>query len=168
MSNFNVEWVYFQGKAKWARLINPDLKFNCWSMVLYPTPESYAQILELKETKNNVAGILNVIKKDEDGYNITLKRPVNKPMRGKVVAFSPPEVLEADGKTPLRNALIGNGSDVTCKCEYYKYNTPIGGKGTAIRLLSVRVDTLIPYEMKKDFTEDQLKAVEGLSEHPPQ
>lgn len=164
--------LYFQGKAKWAKLITPDTKFgSAWKITLYPTDESYQQIIELKEPRGNTQGILNVIHKDEDGYNITFKRDTSKVYNGKIKTFNPPIVYETDGKTELRHAMVGNGSDVTVKCQYYTYNKPGGSKearGSALRLESVRVDKLIPYEMKRDFDEDQLRQVRGLDEQPPQ
>lgn len=158
--------VYIQGKAKWAKLVTPDTKYNCWSVVVYPDEESMKILNDLKETKGETSGILNPIKKDEDGYNVTLKRPIQKLMGGKVTAFAPPIIVEADGTSLLRNALIGNGSDITCKVQVYNYNKPTGGKGTAMRLESVRVDKLVPFEMKKDFDQDQQRQVKGLDEAP--
>lgn len=160
--------VYIQGKAKWAKLVTPDTKYNCWSVVVYPNDESYKLLLDLKADKGDTSGILNPIKKDDDGYNITLKRPIQKLMAGKVTSFSPPIVVEADGENPLRNALVGNGSDITCKVQVYNYNKPQGGKGTAIRLESVRVDNLVPFEIKRDFDKDQQRQVAGVAEAPPQ
>lgn len=162
--------VYLQGKAKWAKLVQPDTKYgSAWSVVLYLTPESYAEVMKLKETTPKQKGIMNVIKKDEEGYNMTLKRPTSKEMKGKIVGFAPPEILEADGTSPLRNALIGNGSDITCKVQVYTYPDRLtGGKGTAIRLESVRVDNLIPFEMKRDFDDEQTRQTKGLAEAPPQ
>lgn len=161
--------IYLQGKAKWAKLVTPDTKYGSqWSVVLYPNPESYQTILDLKEKKDGLDGIMNTIKHDEDGFNIQLKRQTSKTIRGKVVGFAPPEVLESDGTTVLRNALVGNGSDITCKIQYYTYPKPAGGRGSAIRLESVRVDNLVPFEMSKDFDQEQQRQVKGLPEQPPQ
>lgn len=162
--------VYLQGKAKWAKLITPDTKFgSAWSVVLYLTPESYQTVMGLKEMHGKTKGIMNVIKKDEDGYYITLKRQTSKLIKGQVVGFAPPEVLEANGKETLRNAMVGNGSDITCKVQVYNYPDKLsGGMGTAIRLESVRVDNLIPYEMKNDFDEEQKRQTKGLAEAAPQ
>lgn len=160
--------VYIQGKAKWAKLVTPDTKYNCWSVVVYPNEESMKILNELKAGKDDTSGILNPIKKDDDGYFITLKRPIQKLMAGKVTSFSPPIIVEADGENLLRNALIGNGSDITVKVQVYIYNKPAGGKGTAMRLESVRVDNLVPFEMKKDFDKDQQRQVSGVAEAPPQ
>src|SRR5690349_20223055 len=105
------EFVFFKGKSKWARLVQPDLKYKCWSVVLYPDAETYNQIMDLKETKGDVQGILNVVKKDEDGYNITLKRPTERQYQGQVRGMQPPVILAADGKS-LFTDNIGNGSDI--------------------------------------------------------
>ena len=162
------EYVYLQGKAKWFRGHTPD-EWGKWKHVLYPNEESLKKIRELQTSEEGgPTGIKNVLKKDEDGYSITLSRPASKTIKGKVVGFAPPEVLEADGKTPLRNALVGNGSDITTKIEVYTHPTPGGGKARAARWVSSRIDTLIPYESKRDFTEAQEKATRGLSDQPTQ
>lgn len=157
------EYVYLQGKAKWARLQTPDPWGN-WKITLYLTPDSYNQMSALKNE-----GVKNIIKKDEDGYHVTLRRPVNKEMRGKLQGFAPPEVINPDG-TPLRDVLIGNGSDVTVKLEVYSHKTPSGGYAKAARLQGVRVDNLVPFELSRDFEPggDQERMVKGLPEQPPQ
>lgn len=159
--------VYLQGKAKWTnKLFVPDQQYKCWSMVLYPNAASYDKILELKKG-GEYDGILNVIKKDDDGYYVTLKRPTEKVIKGKVQAFQSPIVTNADG-SPLINVSIGNGSDVTAGIEFYTYPKPTGGKrGSAIRLLTVRVDNLIPYE-KSDRPPEVQKTLKGLDEQPEQ
>lgn len=164
----NKVYYYFKGKAKWAnRLFLPDQQYKCWSVQVYPDQETYSKILELKSGKDGVQGILNVIKKDEDGYNIQLKRPTEKMFKGKLQGFVPPLVVNADN-SPFnpQGPQIGNGSDVTCKIEYYEYKRPTGGKGSAIRLESVRVDNLIPFNKDKDFPDVEAKAVSGLKDQP--
>lgn len=162
-------YEYLQGKAKWAKLVTPDTKFgDAWKVQLYLNDASYQKMLKLKEE-----GVLNNIYKDEDGYFVNLKRPTSILLKGnRPQALSPPEIMEADGKTPLRNALIGNGSDITVKLDVYKYRkaTDRFGEptGIAIRLRSVRVDNLVPFEMKRDFTTEQQRTVKGLDEQPPQ
>lgn len=163
----NTENHYFQGKAKWVRVHNPD-QYNNWKMDLYLTDESYKKLLDLKESKDGVSGILNVIKKDDDGYYTSFKRPASKLMRGKTVGFAPPEVLDKDGVTPLRDTVIGNGSDVTVKIQVYTYNKPAGGKGRATRLEAIKVDNLIPYGGKKDMDDEMFRQTKGLDEQPEQ
>lgn len=166
--------VYLQGKCKWARLVQPDLKFNKWSLVLYPDAASYDILVDLVKK-----GIKNKLKQDADGWYVTLSRATQKVMQGKVRAFERPEVL--DGTKPLPSggyepfieaSKIGNGSDVTVKIEHYTYHQPTDPQGTfgghAIKLASVRVDNFVPYEMDRDGSEEQKKLVEGMEEVPPQ
>lgn len=163
-------YEYFQGKAKWAKLTTPDPKYHIWSIVLYPNDESYTRLLELKAGSDTHQGIMNNINKDDDGYYIRFKRDVQKTLRGKVVGMSPPLVLEADGKTPLTSALVGNGSDVTIKVQWYDYAPKYSNskRGTAVRLESVRVDNLVPFEMNRDFSEEERRGAKGLADQPPQ
>lgn len=159
-------YYYISGKGKWAnKLFMPDQMYKCWSILIYPNEEGYSKVLELKAGKDGVQGILNTIKKDDDGYNITFKRPTEKLMKGRLNAFLPPLVVDAEGQPWNKDKGIGNGSDLTCKIEWYSYKRPTGGQGSAIRLESVRVDNLVPFE-KKDFPEPERKMMEGLDEQP--
>src|SRR5712671_946896 len=100
------DYVFLQGKTKWFRPNAPN-EWGKWTHVLYPNEESLNKIRDLQTSTDKTTGIKNILKKDEDGYSITLSRPTSKTIKGKVVGFAPPEVLEVDGKTPLRNALVG-------------------------------------------------------------
>jgi len=155
------EVAYFQGKGKWARLVRPDDKYNKWNVQLYLNAESLEKLRELQ-----AEGVKNPIKKDDDGYFANFSRPVNKLMAGKVVAFTPPKVVDKDG-IPY-DKQIGNNSDLTVKCEVYQHKTPTGGKAKAIRLESVRIDNLIPFEQEKDFNDDEKAQVAGLKDQPEQ
>lgn len=157
----NTEFVYITGKLKWVRVQTPD-PWNNWKVTVYPDNPSLDKIRELQ-----AEGVKNVLKKDEDGYFVVFRRPASKTMKGKVVGFAPPEVLQKDG-TPLRDVLVGNGSDGVVKLEVYSHNTPGGGKAKAARLLALRVDNLIPFTVDKDFDPDQQKAVKDLMEQPEQ
>lgn len=160
-------FYYFKGKCKWAnKLFVPDQLYKCWSLLVYPDQESYDKVLELKAGKEGVQGILNVIKKDDEGYNITFKRPTEKLMKGKLMAFLPPVILQADGTPWNKDTAIGNGSDVTCKIEWYSYKRPTGGQGSAIRLESVRIDSLVPFEKTTDFPPAEQKLADGLTDQP--
>ena len=172
----STDFVYLQGKGKWCKVTTPDAKFGDpkWSVVLYPNPDSYNKLLDLKKK-----GIRNMIKKDEDGYFTTFSRPQEKKYRGRINAFTPPELL--DGTKPLedggympfpRENLIGNGSDITIKLAVYTFSTP-GDKpgertGCAARLESVRIDNLIPYNPNRDMDEVQKGLVRGMDEQPTQ
>ena len=152
------EHIYLQGKAKWCKITAPDPWGN-WKITLYPTPESLDKFKAL--------GVKNHLKRDEDGDNVTFRRPSQKIIRGKTVGFSPPLVIDSNG-IPLEGVLIGNGSDVTVKLDYYGFKTPIGDTGKAVRLASIRVDNLVPFKPEADYTEDQIKAVAKLREQPQQ
>lgn len=160
--------IYLQGKAKWARFTQPD-QYGNWSVVLYPNDEGYTKIMELKDK-----GLMNVIKKDDDGYYCTFRRPQSKTYSGKVKGFAPPMVLDGTQKLsdgshpPLVQALVGNGSDVTLHIEVYPFKKPGGGSGVGARLVSCRVDNLVPYTGRQDFAEDQQRTVNLQAEAPSQ
>lgn len=158
----NTEYVYIQGKLSWVKTQTPD-EWGKWKCTVHPNAASLDKIRDLQ-----AEGLKNVLKKDEDGYYVAFSRPTQKMIKGKVVGLAPPEILQADGKTPLTGVLVGNGSDGTVKLEVYSHGTPGGGKAKAARLLSIRVDNLIPFEMKRDFTRGQQEAVLGLEEVPPE
>ena len=153
------EEIYLKGKAKWAnRLYVPDIEYKKWGLVLYPDVASLEIIRDLQ-----AQGVKNVLKKDDDGYYISLGRPTEKVIRGKVVPFSPPVVLDKEGNATTVS--IGNGSDVTVKIEAYAHGTPGGGKAKAIRLQSVRIDNLVPYA-QDSFTAAEVEQTAGLAEQP--
>lgn len=165
------EFLYFKGKVKWCRPHQPDPWGN-WKTEFYPIAEDLVRIKALKETQDGVSGIKNTIKKDEDGEFISLRRPQSKLMKGKVTGFAPPEVLDGattlpDGSNPpLRDTAIGNGSDATVKVSVYTHGTPGGGKARACRWEAIRIDNLIPYEGRKDFTDIEERQIKGLAEQP--
>lgn len=170
MAPRNVEYYYFQGKASWAKLVAPDLEFKNWNVKVHLTPESYNDFMKLKEPQGDIAGILNEVKQDDDGYFVVFKRPTEKEYKqanGKkeIKLFLPPEILDAEGQ-PIRGVSIGNGSDITVKVECYRYTKPFKqGRGRAIRMVSVRVDNLVEYN-RKDFTPEQSEMVQGLETQP--
>lgn len=160
------EYYYFQGKASWAKLVTPDHMFKKWSVKLHLTPESYALFMKLKEKDGETEGILNEVKKDDDGYFVNLSRPTEKRYRDELRAFTPPEVIDKDGK--VFQELIGDGSDITCKVECYRFKLPFKkNQGRAIRLASVRVDNLVPFT-RAQYTDEQEALVKGLDEQPKQ
>lgn len=165
------DYVYLKGKVKWFRASKPD-DWGNWKTDLYLVPESLEKVRELQTASSGVSGIKNTLKKDEEGYFITLRRPTAKTIRGKLVGFTPPEVLDGtktlpDGTNPpLGEVAVGNGSDVTIKLSVYQHGTPGGGKAKACRWEAARIDNLVPYEGKSDFTEGEKEQIEGLSEQP--
>lgn len=150
--------VYFSGKCTYAKLVHPDDMYNKWQLNLYFNDKSLEDFRALK--------LKTHLKKDDDGYFAKISCPVQKLIKGVMKPFQAPKVFDKEGK-PMEGILIGNGSDVTVKCELYQYSPP-GSKerANAIRLTSVRVDSLVPYEPKRDFTPEQAKAAEGLTDQP--
>lgn len=170
------QFVYITGKFTWAKVKQPEISAFTdkpkWTIVVYPNDESLEKIRELQSQ-----GMKNVLKKDEDGYFIKFGRPTERRTReGRIVGQDPPVLLDGsrldeDGQPlPLRDdILIGNGSDGVIKLEVYEHRVPgTDKKAKAARLLSVRVDNLIPYTIKKDFDEKQTRAIKGLKDQPEQ
>src|SRR5882672_1845302 len=152
------EYVYLSGKCKWCKTTAPN-QFGDWKTDLYPDDKSLTKIMELK-----ARGLKNTLKKDEDGPFIAFKRPMTKMMKGRAVNFTNPVVLNKDG-VPINEA-IGNGSEVTLKLLIYPFMSPGGAKGIGARWESVRVDNLVPWELK-DFAEPaEREAIFGLKEAP--
>lgn len=156
------EYVFIQGKLSWVRVQQPN-EWGKWTVQIHPNNEGLEKIRELQGE-----GVKNVLKKDDDGYYTTFSRPTQKMIKGKVVGLAPPEILQADGKTPLVGVLVGNGSDGVVKLETYYHGTPGGGKAKAARFLSLKIDNLIPFELKRDFTAGQQEVVAGLAEQKPE
>ena len=160
----STEYVFIQGKLSWVRCESPN-EWGKWTVCVHPTAESLEKIRELQ-----AQGMKNVIKKDDDGYYTTFGRPTQKMLKGKVIGFAPPEILIPDGKnddgTPrvkkLTGILVGNGSDGVVKLEVYSHGTPGGGKAKSSRLLSILVTNLVPFEIKRDFTDGRKETVDGL------
>lgn len=146
------EIVYLKGKVKWCKHIAPDFTFDTagkWSVVLY------LEGAELEKARDLQAqGIKNTIRKDDDGWYITLSRKCSYEVRGKNVGRTPPEVFRMDGENKVAiDSRVGNGSDGIAKCVLWSSpNFP----GKNLRWEALRVDTLIEYEdLKKDYPELQ-------------
>ena len=99
--------------------------------------------------------------------NLTI---VEKEYNGKLQRLTPPIILDGsrmldDGSYALldQSVGIGNGSKAVVKCECYTHRVPNSeNKAKAIRLYTVRIDELVPYTIKRDFNEEELRAVKGL------
>lgn len=157
--------VYVRGKLSWVRPDKAD-KYGNYTATLHPDAESLEKIRDLC-----AQGVKNQIKKDEDGYCITFRRPTQKMMRGKVVGFTPVELLDGTkpldggGFAPLRDVAVGNGSDGVIKLQIYSYPTPSGDKGLAARLESIRIDNLVPFR-REDFNPDEERQNKGIADIP--
>lgn len=150
--------IFLSGKAKWVHTHKPDAKYGKYSCVLYPDAASLEKI---KELKSATPSILNELKRDDEGDYMKFSCDPNKVIGGKMVIFQV-NVLKPDG-APLTETLVGNGSDVTIKLEWYTYRK---GEGAAVRLKAIRVDNLIPFIAKRDFMDEDKKNVSGLPEQP--
>lgn len=154
-----------KGKCKWAHVTRFN-RFDAWSIELWPIPEDLERIREWQ-----AQGLKNVMRKDEDGYNIRFKRdPVKKiTLRtGEVknLTFSTPSVAMADGSPLPQGVSIGNGSDVTVLLEVYSHRTPGGGSAVACRLEGVRVDNLVPFNPETDYTPEEKEKIDALTSQP--
>jgi hypothetical protein len=154
------EFIDVQGKVSWLHAVGFN-RFDKWSVTLHPDTRSLEVIRDLQ-----AQGIKNQMKKDDDGYYIQFSREPSKLMRGKVVAFAAPKVVDKDG-VPIDGSRVGNGSDVTVRLEVYQHGTPNGGKAKAARFDSIRIDNLVPYQPDRDLgSQDEKDAVKSLTEAP--
>lgn len=160
--NYKTELVDVHGKIKFCHAVSFN-KYDKWSVTLYPTKDSLEVIRDLQ-----AQGLKNVMKKDDDGYFIQFSREPTKLIRGKVVAFSAPKVIDREGK-PFDGNKIGWGSDATIRLEVYTHGTPNGGKAKAARWDSVRIDNLVPFEVDRDMPPADAEAVKSLhnAQEPP-
>lgn len=159
------EYIFLKGKAKWVSHDKIN-EWGKWTMVLYPDEASITLIRDLQ-----AQGTKNVIKKDDDGYNVRLARPHEFKFNGRIKGMSPPLVLDGSqplpggGYAPLINTPIGNGSDCTVKMEVYEHRVPNspGKKAKAMRWESIRIDNLIPFK-KADFTPEEAVSADGFED----
>ena len=122
--------VYFTGVAYWAKLEEPDQKYQYWGLDLALDEESKQKFKE--------SGLTLKVKKNADGAEVvSLRRPVQKLIKGELVDFEKPKLVDKDNNDYVDRPLVGNGSFVTCKV--LVYNTR---KGPGHRLEAVRVDQL--------------------------
>lgn len=144
------EEVFLKGIIKWCKHIKPDMTFppGKWSTVMY------IEGLELEKVREwQALGIKNSVKKDADGWYITLSRRCSiNAKNGQVVGLDPPFVytMEGENKIPV-TSLVGNGSTGVAKCHLWKFNPQPNISGTAIRWDSLRVDNLVPFDPDKDM-----------------
>lgn len=132
---------YFTGTCKWAKVVEPDKKYNKYSIDLFMDNDN------MEKFKKSGAQ-LKVRENDEGETFITFSRPTASLGRdGKIKEHGAPLLLSVNGD-PLKDTLVGNGSTVTVKVDVY--DTP-KGKGT--RLEAVRVDNLVAFT-KREVDED--------------
>lgn len=146
--------VTLKGKGKW---INKDYKEwsrpdgsvdKRWSFLFYPDEQSLEEIRDLQ-----MRGLKNRLRKDDDGICVSLSRPVEKLIKGRVTTFSPPYVVDIDGK-PLED--VGNGSELSVDLEVYEHDVPGSkNKSVAARWEGVKITKMIKRDspIKEDTTE---------------
>lgn len=153
------EYIYLSGKADWYRPKAAN-KWNKWSFKFHPDAASLEILRDLQEE-----GLKNKISKDDDGYFLSISRPVSKETKtGKILTFLPPETFDKDG-VPY-DGMVGNGSDVTVKLEKYRYTPPGSPPSIAIRWFSTRIDNLVPFNPDSDLNEWEKEGAEGLADQP--
>lgn len=153
------ELVDVKGKVRFIHAVGFN-KFDKWSITLTPDGPSLEKIRELQ-----AQGIKNVMKKDEDGYFIQFSREPTKLIRGKVIAFAAPKVVDTAG-VAMDGSRVGRGSDVTVRLDVYQHGTPSGGKSKAARFDSLRVDNLIVWDPDKDLGPAEAEQVKNLTNSP--
>lgn len=150
--------VIIKGKISWHNLVNPDEEQK-WKCTIYPDAESMALINELKDE-----GLLNGLRKDEEGYNMTFTRYRQKVIKGAIKLFDAPIILDKDG-VPCEGMGIGHGSDISMKLQVYKYRKPNqsgDAKGTAARMEGIRIYNLIPFNKDKELSTSTARQAKGL------
>lgn len=126
--------IFLSGIAKWAKFYKPDEKYNNYKVDLALDPQS----LETFKKTN----LMLTLKDTEEGPTITLRRPISKLIKGELVNFGPPEVIDSNNDdVDLEKVSIGNGSKITCRVVVYDTM-----KGKGHRLEKVRIDELVSYE----------------------
>lgn len=159
-----VDYVILGGKTKWFHAVRPDTKFGepKWKHVLYFNEASLKKFRELQDQ-----GLMNHLKKDDEGYFASLSRKCHRTYKGKLTPQDPPLVVDKDG-SPLHDTNVGNGSDVTTKLRIYKFKSKTNPQKMipAIEWVASRIDNLVPFVDSKDFTDEELATVKGLPEEP--
>jgi hypothetical protein len=131
------EIFYFTGLVKWAKVRQPDDKYQNYTIDLFMDEDSWdifnesELTLEPKEVEEG----------EPNGRYVRFRRPETKAIKNKLVQFGPPDVLDQDNLPLPTNTMIGNGSKVTAKVLVYD-----SSKGKGHRLEAVRVDELVEYE----------------------
>ncbi len=125
---------YFTGQAYWTKLDKPDEKYKYWGLYLRLDDENRKVLKE--------SGLQLTPGKDKkEGWEyIRLRRPMQKPIKGELVDFEKPKLVDSDNIEYIDRPLVGNGSYVTCKVLVYDTM-----KGPGHRLEAVRVDSLVEY-----------------------
>lgn len=152
------EEVFIKGKIKWCKHLRPDMTFapGKWSVVMYIEGPELEKVREWQAD-----GIRNSVKKDDDGWYITLSRKCAITVRGREVGLEPPKVIDKEGNVIA--GLVGNGSDGVAKCMLWTFNPTPQISGKALRWEALRVDNLVTYAEGNDYPVEELTT---LKEQP--
>lgn len=126
------EHILLNGTCKWAKVRKPDDKYNNYTIDLYMDKESFSAF--------ELSGLQLTPKEDEDGRFVRFRRPEEKMIKGEVIHYGPPKVVNSDNEV-LPDTLIGNGSDVTVRVSVYDST-----KGKGHTLEAIRVNELVEFE----------------------
>lgn len=126
----STEILYLTGTCKWAKVKKPDPEYDNYSIDFYPDEKSMKALTD--------SGIQISEKQDEDGVFFKLRRKAQQIIKGEMVNFGPPTVMDKENK-PF-DGLIGNGSGVTVKVAVFDTR-----KGKGHRWEAVRVENLVEY-----------------------
>lgn len=142
------------GTCKWAKVYesNKALQYEEtdkyeFTIDLYPDEESLRMLEEWKASATKNRNKIYEQDKEGEGPYIRLRRPEYAKFtdeEGNPVYFGPPGVFDADEQ--LTEALIGNGSSVTCKVKAYS-----NARSSGLRLMQVRVDKLVEYQAEDEL-----------------
>ena len=124
---------YFRGIANWAKVQEPDKKYNHYTLDLILDEPSWALYRD--------SGLQLKVRESEDGEYIKLRRDPERLINGDVVNVGGPQVFLIKGKDKdPYDGLIGNGSTVVCKVAVYDT-----ARGPGHRLEAVGIETLVEY-----------------------
>ena len=143
--------VVFEGRVAWAKVYQPDdTKWGQrWSVDVYLEGDELAKF---KATGAQLEPIKKPLFEGMEGYRF--RRDKEKLIKGKIIKFGSPEVVDADGK-PM-TALIGNGS--VAKVAVCFYDTV---QGMGHRMEGIKVLEHVPYEnLSFDRDEEHTTKVE--------
>lgn len=157
--------ILLTGTVMYCRPYQPD-QFGNWSTRLYMDQATMDLVMGLK-VKNTISRDEAAAQEHASKYHITLRRRLfieKKDKAGNVLQKIPlaPLVIVDKNEQPFQQP-IGDGSKVTCKCEYYGGEFA-GMPWRAIRWKALMVHELIPFIAK---TAEITTAIEGMAINPP-
>jgi hypothetical protein len=134
----STDHVYFDGRVMWAKVHSPDKEYKNYSLDFYPD-----DVEAVRDTLTEQGSSLTEKEaRHEDAPGpvfFKFRREESRMFGDQQVTFGPPLVVQADGETPEKR-LVGNGSHVTIKVEFFGE-----GDRRGHRLLAVRVNDLVEY-----------------------